>query len=75
LHRSSKDKLLFGVCGGVAEYFGVDPTWVRLAFVAATLLGGPGLILYLVGAVVIPRRPALMGSDMRALPSTSLRRS
>lgn len=74
LYRSSDEKLLFGVCGGIAEYFNVDVTWVRLAFVAATLIGGPGILLYLIGGIVIPRRRALAGNDFKAFPSTALRR-
>lgn len=67
LTRSNDEKLLFGVCGGIADYFNVDVTWVRLGFVAATLLGGPGILLYLIGGVVIPRRRALPGADYKAL--------
>ncbi len=74
LHRSNDDKILFGVCGGIADYFNVDVTWIRLGFVAATLIGGPGILLYLIGAIVIPRRRALTGHDFKALPSTALRR-
>lgn len=54
LFRSTTDRQIAGVCGGLAEYFSIDPTLVRLAFVVATLLGGPGLIVYIVMAVVIP---------------------
>jgi len=54
LYRSNTDKQIAGVCGGLAEYFGVDPTIVRVIFVAAMLLGGPGLILYIILAMVIP---------------------
>jgi phage shock protein PspC (stress-responsive transcriptional regulator) len=74
LYRSNEDKLLFGVCGGIADYFGVDVTWIRLAFVAATLIGGPGILLYLIGGIVIPRRRAIAGNDFEAFPSTALRR-
>lgn len=76
LQRSQNEKILFGVCGGIAEYFNVDVTWVRLGFIAATFLGGPGIVAYLVGALVIPRkRRALTGAtSMTALPSTALRR-
>ena len=50
-----------------ADYFNIYVTWVRLGFVAATLLGGPGILLYLIGGVVIPRRRALPGADYKAL--------
>ncbi|NMC14535.1 MAG: PspC domain-containing protein [Chloroflexi bacterium] len=54
LYRSRKERMLFGVCGGLGEYFKIDPTLVRLAFVIATLLGGPGLIAYVVLLIVVP---------------------
>jgi phage shock protein C len=54
LTRSTTDKKVAGVCGGLAEYFNVDSTLVRLIFVLATLMGGPGLLLYIVLWVVMP---------------------
>ncbi len=54
LTRSSTDKRVAGVCSGLAEYFGVDATLVRLIFVVATLFGGPGLILYIVLWIIMP---------------------
>src|SRR5690242_12275953 len=54
LHRSRSDRKLWGVCGGMAEFLGVDPTWVRLAFVAVAMLGGAGVVAYLVLAIVLP---------------------
>lgn len=54
LQRSRSDRQIAGVCGGLAEYFQIDPTIVRLAFVVATLMGGPGLILYIILALVLP---------------------
>lgn len=61
LYRSSTNRVFFGVCGGLAERYGWDPTWVRLAFVLATLLGGPGVLMYLFAIVLIPKRRALPG--------------
>ena len=54
LYKSSVDKKLCGVCGGVAEYFDLDPTLVRLAWVAFTLLGGSGILAYIIAAIVMP---------------------
>ncbi|MBQ9940045.1 MAG: PspC domain-containing protein [Clostridia bacterium] len=54
LFKSKADKKLCGVCGGVAAYFGIDSTLVRLAWVAFTLLGGSGLLAYIIAAIVIP---------------------
>jgi phage shock protein PspC (stress-responsive transcriptional regulator) len=54
LLRSSSDRMLWGVAGGLGEYLRIDPTWVRLGFVAAAIFGGFGVIAYLVMAVVVP---------------------
>lgn len=55
LHRSVRDKKLFGVCGGIAEYFGVDPTFVRILYVVLILISfGWGLLLYIIMAILIP---------------------
>lgn len=54
LRRSSTDRMVAGVCGGLGGYFGVDPVWFRLGFVVATLLGGSGIIIYLIAWIVIP---------------------
>lgn len=55
LYKSTKDKKLCGVCAGIAEYFEMDPTIIRLAWVAFTLLGGSGIIGYIVAALVMPQ--------------------
>ena len=55
LYKSRKDRFLFGVCGGLAEYFEVDPTLVRIR-TAALCTTGTGLLLYIVAAVVMPER-------------------
>jgi phage shock protein C len=56
LQRSRDEKVIGGVCGGLAEYFAVDSTLVRVLFVVATLLG-PGAILYAVLWAVMPLAP------------------
>lgn len=57
LYKSATDKKLDGVCAGLGTYFDIDPTVIRVAFVLITILSGifPGLIAYLVLAIVIPR--------------------
>lgn len=55
LYRSDENKMLAGVCGGIAEYFGVDPMLIRLAWVVFSLLGGSGLLAYILAAIIIPR--------------------
>jgi phage shock protein C len=58
LYRSTTDKKIAGVCGGIAEYFGVDPTIIRIIAVILLLPGGfPGLIPYLLLWLVIPEGP------------------
>ncbi len=54
LYKSAVNKKLCGVCGGIAEYFDIDPTIVRLAWVVFTLLGGSGIIAYIIAAIVMP---------------------
>ena len=57
LKRSTRYKMLSGVCGGIAEYFNTDVTIIRLLWVAASFLSGflPGLLFYLAAAFVIPQ--------------------
>lgn len=57
LYRSGKDKIIAGVCGGLAEYLEVDATIVRIIFVILTIWGGVGVILYLIGLIVMPLNP------------------
>ncbi|MGY3039054.1 phage shock protein C [Rhodanobacter sp. TND4EL1] len=54
LQRSNHDRKLAGVCGGIAEYFGWDPTLVRAGWVVLTLMGGSGILLYLIMWLVMP---------------------
>ncbi|WP_124066712.1 PspC domain-containing protein [Clostridium sp. E02] len=55
LYRSDSDKMLCGVCGGIGEYFDLDPTLIRLIW---AVLGctGSGIIAYIIAAVIIPRK-------------------
>lgn len=55
LTRSRDDKWIAGICGGLADYFGLDPALVRVAFVVSILLPGPQVLVYLVLWVVIPK--------------------
>lgn len=57
LYRSRTDRMMAGVAGGLAAYFNVDSTIVRLLFVLFALTGGPGLILYIIMVFVIPEEP------------------
>lgn len=57
LYRSRDDRVIGGVCGGLGEYLGIDPVFVRIAAVILAFAGGAGLILYLVGLIAIPEEP------------------
>ena len=54
LYKSNVNYKICGVCGGIAEYFDVDPTLIRLAWVVLSCLGGCGVLAYLIAAVIIP---------------------
>lgn len=58
LYRSRTDKKLCGVCAGIAKYFDIDPTIVRLGAAALTVISvGTGLIVYFVAAIIMPEEP------------------
>ena len=57
LYRSNSDKMLAGVCGGLGEFLGLDPTLVRLVFALLAILGGPGIILYFIMWIIVPYGP------------------
>ena len=65
LTKSKKERMLFGVCGGLGEYFGIDPTFIRLAFAALALHGGIGIVLYIILAIIMPS-----GENFEMVPST-----
>ena len=56
LFKSDENKIINGVCGGIGEYFDIDPTLVRLAWVVFCALGGSGVIAYVIAAIIMPRR-------------------
>ena len=57
LYKSDQNKMVDGVCGGIGEYFGIDPTIIRLGWVLFCAMGGSGFIAYIIAAIVIPKRP------------------
>jgi phage shock protein PspC (stress-responsive transcriptional regulator) len=74
LRRPFEDRMLAGVAAGLARYFGVDPTIVRIAFVVLTVVGGAGIPLYLVGLLLIPDEGSdvsIAGSIIESLQSRS----
>ena len=54
LYRSRTDRMLWGVCGGLAKYFDIDPTIMRLIFIISIFLGGSGILAYIILAIVVP---------------------
>ena len=57
LYKSTRDRKLAGVCGGIAEYFNLDPTLVRLGWVVLTMIGGSGILAYVICALIVPDDP------------------
>jgi len=49
--------MLAGVCGGLGKFFGIDPTIMRLIFVVLALMGGPGILIYIIMWIVVPEEP------------------
>ena len=54
LYRSESNRMLCGVCAGIAEYFNLDPTLIRLAWALFCVLGGSGVLAYILAAIIIP---------------------
>ena len=59
LYKSSKNKMIDGVCAGIAEYFNIDPTLVRIGLVVFSAMGGAGILAYIIMAIVMPRNPEM----------------
>ena len=56
LRRSTNNRILLGICGGLGEFFGINPIWFRIGFLIAAIPGGlPGLLLYLILWLVMPK--------------------
>ncbi len=70
LYRSIDNRVLGGVCGGLAEYLGVDATIIRVLALLLTFSGGLGILPYLLAVLLIPRRPrVLREEDIRNIPT------
>ena len=54
LYRRESNRMLCGVCAGIAEYFNLDPTLIRLAWALFCVLGGSGVLAYILAAIIIP---------------------
>ena len=59
LYKSRENKVIDGVCGGIAEYFDVDPVLVRIIFVLFFFFGGSAILAYIIGIVIMPAQPSV----------------
>ncbi len=61
LYKSDKDKVFFGVLGGLGEYFNIDPSLLRVLFIFLVIFSGifPGIVVYLLSALIIPQKPKI----------------
>ncbi|MDD5569262.1 MAG: PspC domain-containing protein [Candidatus Pacebacteria bacterium] len=66
LYRSNTDRIIFGVCGGLGEYFGVDSLLLRIIFIFLTFFGGSGILIYLILAILMPKEPETSGAGKTA---------
>lgn len=57
LYKSEDNRVLCGVCGGLGEFLGIDPTIVRLIWILLCILAGSGILFYIIAAIIIPREP------------------
>ena len=65
LYRSTDNQMISGVCGGIADYFGVDATIIRLAYVVLSIFSAcfPGIIAYIIAVLIIPKDPGYLDID------------
>ena len=71
LYRSSKDKILGGVAAGLADYFNIDPTLVRVLFVVILFLGGTGILAYIIMWIIVPEEPLIIPTSETKAEETS----
>jgi phage shock protein C len=57
LYRSKRNRIIAGVCGGIGEYLKVDPTLIRLLWLLISIMGGSGVVAYIVAWIIIPEEP------------------
>lgn len=59
LYKIEQGKMISGVCGGVAEYFDIDPSLVRIAWVIIGFAGGAGILAYIIAAIILPTKSSV----------------
>ena len=72
LYKSRKNKMIGGVCGGLAEYFNIDPTIVRIIAGVLCLIRGAGLLVYIIACIVMPYDEAFTDDDTENLKSANI---
>jgi len=75
LYRSSQDRVLAGICGGIAEYYNVDPVWVRLIAVLVALATGVGILVYLLAWILIPENPDQIKKTEKKVVAPKIKKS
>ena len=76
LYRSRTDKMIAGVCGGLGNYLGIDPTLIRLAFILLLLFGvGSGLFVYLIMMLIVPLAPESAAIPVESTNTGSISKS
>jgi phage shock protein C len=58
LYRSQENRMIAGICGGIGEYFEIDPNLIRILWMMFSLAGGAGVLAYIAAYVIIPERPS-----------------
>lgn len=71
LYRSTRNRVIAGVCGGVGEYFSVDPVIVRIVAVVLFFMGGSGLLAYIIAAIIIPNEPQIIPDIQAPVPEST----
>lgn len=71
LYRSRTDRMVAGVCGGLAQYFNIDVTLVRLVFLLLLVFGGGGFLIYIVLAIVVPEEGMTAGSPQEVMQANA----
>ena len=75
IYRNPRNKVIAGVCAGIADYFDIDVTWVRLGFVLAIFASGVGLLAYVIAWIVIPKDETGAGAMAQSAPPTASQRA
>ena len=63
LYRARSDRMIAGVCGGVAKYFNVDPVWIRILFLVFLIAAGTTLLIYIILWIIVPEEPVQLDHD------------